>query len=156
MPGLEQVRAAVRRHRRLLAAGCTGLAVLLALTLLRAPGQADASVGSPAAAPGEVAMPVALTSAAHARTLHVGDVIDLVAVPRSGGGLTAVTGSAHVIAHEATVLSVPAGGFGAADGGVIVIAASRAEALAVADASMRFDFSAWITRAMPGDDQSGR
>lgn len=143
-----QVRTLIRRHRRLLAAACAGLAALLALAVIRAP-QApgdSAAAAEPTLAAGEVAVPVSLASAAHTGALHAGDVIDLVAVPR------AEDQRAQVVAREATVLSISQGGFGSADGSVVVIAVPRAEALAIADALSASTFTAWVTSAIPVTD----
>lgn len=140
-----QVRTLIRRHRRILAACCAGLAAMLTLAVIRAP---QASTGQAAGAPpalgaGEVAVPVSLASGAHAGVLTSGDVIDLVAVPRAEDHV------ARVVAREATVLSIATAGFGSADGSVVVIAVPRAEALAIADAMTGFAFTAWVTSAIP-------
>ena len=92
---------------------------------------------------GEVAVPVALASGAHARILSAGDVVDLVAVPRTGDR------SAQIAVRDATVLSVAEGGFGVDDGAVIVLAVPRSTALRIADAGIDADFTAWLTGAMP-------
>lgn len=147
MPGLAQVRTLIRRHRRMLAACCAGLAALLTVSVIRsAQIPADAAAvadGEPALGAGEVAVPVSLASAAHAGALHAGARIDLVAVPRSDDGVT------RVVARDATVLSIASGGFGAQDGSFVVIAVPRADALAIADAMSAATFTAWITSAMP-------
>ena len=147
MPGLSQVRILIRRHRRIIAACCAGLAALLAMSALRSPqapvGAAAGSPGEAGPGAGEVAVPVSLASAAHAGALHAGDAIDLVAVPRADDR------TARVIARDATVLSIASGGFGAQDGSVVVIAVPRADALAIADAMTAFTFTAWVTGAMP-------
>ena len=147
MPGLAHLRILIRRHRRIVAACCAGLAALLALSVLRSTtAPMSATAGSPGEAglgSGEVAVPVSLVSAAHARALHAGDAIDLVAVPRTDDR------TARVVARDATVLSVASGGFGAPDGSVVVIAVPRSDALAIADAMTAFTFTAWVTSAMP-------
>lgn len=145
MPGLAQLRILIRRHRRILAACCAGLAALLAVSVIRSP-QAPAGAvadGEPTLQPGQVGVPIALASAAHAGALHAGDVIDLIAVPR------AEDSSARVVAHAATVLSIATGGFGAADGSVVVIAVPRSDALAIANALSASTFTAWVTSAIP-------
>lgn len=86
-------------------------------------------------------MPVTLASGAIADALFAGDVIDLVAVPRSEG-------QAQVVASEAEVLSVASdAGFGASSAPVVVVAVPRSTALAIADASAGHTFTAWVTSA---------
>ena len=145
-----QVRTFIRRHRRILAAACAGLASVLALAVIRTPQAPSGTATAPTLDAGEVAVPVSLASAAHAGALHTGDVIDLVAVPR------AEDQRARVVAREATVLSISSGGFGSADGSVVVIAVPRSDALAIADAMTAAVFTAWVTSAIPVTQTSAR
>ena len=147
MPAITQVRALIRRHRRILAACCAGLAALLTVSAIRSPqtppGAPTGPAGEPTLQAGEVAVPVTLASTALAAALDAGDVIDLVAVPRADDGAT------RIVAREATVLSVAEGGFGAPDASVIVIAVPRADALAIAGAMTNAAFTPWVTTAIP-------
>ena len=105
--------------------------------------RASAGADEPTLDAGEVAVPVALATDAHAGALHTGAVIDLIAVPRTEDH------RAQVVARDATVLSIASGGFGAQDASVVVIAVPRADALAIADAMSAATFTAWITSTIP-------
>lgn len=148
---LSTLRPHVQRYRRQLAAVCAGLAVLISLSVLRAPAS-PSTAATPTLTEGEVATPVTLTSSAIAASFTRGDVIDLVGVPKVGAG------SARVIARDARVLTAGgAGGFAASSSAIIVIATSETHALAIADASTAYDFIAWIRRdhTAPESSMSG-
>jgi Flp pilus assembly protein CpaB len=81
--------------------------------------------------PGVVAVPVRLADAATAVLVRPGDRIDLLASPVDRGG-----GRASVLAEGLQVLTVPASADASgADGALLVVAATRRVALAVAAAS---------------------
>lgn len=107
----------------MIAAGCAALAVLLLF------GSHDASApeGAPerVLADGEDAVPAQVTGAG---SLRVGDVLDLAA--------TSDTGSAHVVAHGARVLELPAdSGWSGGTGSLVLVAVADADALDVITAS---------------------
>lgn len=81
--------------------------------------------------PGLVAVPVRLADAASVSLIAPGDLVDLLAAPVDPGGRPAV------VALAVRVLSVPspAAGDAAGDGALVVVAASRQVALAVAGAA---------------------
>ena len=122
------LRRAARRHRRPLAATLAGLAAVLALTTLRG-GTAPATTPSGtstvtgSALPGEVTVPVVLSSSAMAAVLRVGDVIDLVA---------AATPTA-VVARGARVVELSGGGsaLGGSASAVVLVALPESDALRV-------------------------
>ncbi len=84
-----------------------------------------------------VAVPVRLADAAVAGLLHVGDRVDVLAAEMSPAGGRA--GPAEVVAAGALVLAVPAPAATAADGALVVLAASdgTASRLAAAEAGSR-------------------
>lgn len=130
----------IRRRRRILAALCAGLAAVIALGAVRAPAPTTTTPSAPVLAAGEVAVPVQLMSAAIAETLRSGNVIDLVAVPRTGEQ------PAEVVATDVTVMSVASNsGFGTTAAPVVVVAVPRPTALAIADVTASHAFTAWVT-----------
>jgi hypothetical protein len=126
------VRRSVRRHRRALAAVLAGAATLVALTALRggpaplSPSDTDAASTTSTAVPGQVTVPVALTSGAIAAVLRVGDVIDLV-------GAAGTDAPSAVIARGARVIELPAAGstFGGSSSAVVLVSLPEADALRV-------------------------
>ena len=136
MVDLQKLRAGapariIRRHRRLLAATCAALAVLLALGSVSSAGAPAAAVaGGPITAlgQGELAIPVPLSPPAAAGLLHLGDVIDVIAISDSG--------TAATVARDALVLGVPAGGgFMSAASAIVLIAVDELTALRIAGAT---------------------
>jgi hypothetical protein len=129
------MRRLVRRHRRPLAAALAGLGALLLLISVRAAptGASSAPVpdGRSGVETGEVAVPVVLASSALASVLDVGDVVDLVAVPRDDSA------SARLLAPRARVVELPSGGsaLSASSSAVIIVAVDESEALALSAAS---------------------
>ncbi len=121
----------IRRHRRFIAASCAALAVLLALGSVRSAGTPSAAVaGGPIAAlvQGELAIPVPLSPPAAAGLLHLGDVIDVIAISESG--------TASTVARGALVLGVPAGGgFMSAASAIVLVAVDELTALRIAGAT---------------------
>jgi hypothetical protein len=100
----------LRRHRRPVAAALAGIAVLLALTTLRAAPEAGA-VSEPGSTPttaplpsGDVLVPLPLRLPAVAAALHVGDLVDVVALPGEDAG------AARVVAPRARIVELPSGG----------------------------------------------
>ena len=134
--------AFVRRYRRPLAAVSAGLAVLLAVSALKAPASDQATMAADSTStllPGEVAAPITLASAPIASSLAAGDVIDLVSVPRQNAG------AAEVVARRARVIEVgESSGFASSASALIVVAVSESTALALADAGARADLTALI------------
>jgi hypothetical protein len=128
----ERLRRAVRRHRRPLAAVLAGLAAIVGLAALRGAPQAplaaadDRAASSSAAQPGQVTVPVTLSSGAIAAVLQVGDVIDLV-------GVADAETVGAVIAREARVVELPLGGsaLGGSSSAVILVSLPEADALRV-------------------------
>ena len=121
-----------RRHRRSIAAASAALAVLLALGSVR-------SVATPAGTlatleSGYVAIPVPLSPPAAAGLLHVGDIIDLIAVTD--------TGTASTVARGARVTGVPAaGGFMSTTSALVLVAVDEPSALRIAGATGSSDLT---------------
>jgi len=135
-PLTTRLRRGLRRHRRLLAALLAGAAVLVALSVLRTPAApAEASEAGPSAPPGvaagQVAVPILLSSTAVARTLSVGDVIDVVGITGDESA------TATVVAPDARVIEIPEAGstFSAAAAAVVVVAVREGDALPLLAAS---------------------
>jgi len=127
----------LRRHRRPVAATLAGAGVLLALSSLR-PAPATIVAAAPSASglrPGEVAIPLTLSSAAVARTLASGDVIDVIGL----SGADSAEPSATVVARRSRVLDVPdsSGGFGSSASAIVLVAVTEAAALSVSTATAR-------------------
>ena len=101
-----RIRTQLNRHRRILGSASGALAVLLVFGSITAPAPASGPDEIVASLPkGSVAVPVTLRSAAIARSVRVGDNIDLVAPGESGVPI--------VIATNAAVLNLPdSSGFG--------------------------------------------
>jgi len=119
----------LRRHRRPVAAALAGTGVLLAVSTLRPapvvlvdPGPSPSSLRT-----GEVAVPVALASAAIARTLSTGDVIDVVGISGTESGVT----GAAIVAASTRVIEVDdsGAGFGSSASAVVLLAVREADAL---------------------------
>lgn len=123
----------VRRRRRTFAALAAGLATALALLAILPRPQTPAITAAPAwLAPGEVAVPVAISLGAD--LLQAGDTIDLVD--------TSAPGAADVVAERARVLNPP-GGLASSTGAVLV-AVDRDQARRIAAAGVEASLTAWI------------
>ena len=136
-PDRDAVRAFMRRHRRPLAALSAGAAVLIALSTVRQPAAAPATgPRQMALTPGTVAISVELDiSRAH---LIPGAVIDVVSIPEDGT-------SAHVVTRDTDVLDVASTStLGASSATNVLLGASEADALALADAAARGPLTALI------------
>jgi len=117
------VRRFVQRRRRFVAAACAALAVVV-LFGSRAD-SAPATTPSLLLHAGEDAVPVQVSGAA---SLHLGDVLDLVAASESE--------PAHVVAHSARVLALPEqSGWTGGTGVTLVVAIPEADALRAITAS---------------------
>jgi hypothetical protein len=95
-------------------------------------GAAAASAAStPGVAPGQVAVPIVLSSAAVTRTLGVGDVVDIVGVTGDESA------TATVVAPRVRIIDVPDSGssFTSSGAGVIIVAVDEAHALPLIAAS---------------------
>ena len=124
----DQVRRGLGRRRRLTSAVLAGIGVLLIISVLRpsaASDPIDAAVPV-ALLPSQVAVPITVRPASVASALAPGMVIDVVAPAGSTGP--------PVVAREATVLRLPAGGFGATTEAVVVIAVPEATGTRLASA----------------------
>ena len=122
-PRVEGVRRLVQRRRRVVAAGFAALAVVLIFGS-RAE-QAPATTPSLLLRPGEDAVPVQVSGAA---SLHLGDVLDLVAASESE--------PAHVVAHSARVIALPEqSGWTGGSGATLVVAMPDADSLRAISAS---------------------
>ncbi|GDX32047.1 hypothetical protein LBMAG15_09810 [Actinomycetes bacterium] len=121
----------IRRHRRALAATCAALAVLTALGSVRSAGDLPATEAAHSITtldPGERAIPVPLSPPAAAGLLHLGDVIDVIAISDSG--------TASTVARGALVTGVPAaGGFMSSASAIVVVAVDELTALRIAGAT---------------------
>jgi len=127
-----------RRHRRSIAAACAALAVLLALGSVRSvatPASTDLPTGTlETLVSGYVAIPVPLSPPAAAGLLHVGDIIDLIAVTD--------TGIASTVARGARVTGVPAaGGFMSNTSALVLVAVDEPSALRIAGATGSSDLT---------------
>ena len=127
-------------HRRPVSAALAFAAVLLGIAaIVGAPqaAQVDGAIDSSAESAsatveGKLEVPVRLADPAVAGVVSPGDVVDVIlAGPRSG---------ATVVAAEVVVTALPTTGDGgpwSSDEGLVMVAASDAEALALAGASVR-------------------
>ena len=120
-----------------MAATLAGAGVLLAVSSLRPAPTTIVAAGPSTSAlrPGEVAIPLTLSSAAVARTLAVGDVIDVIGL----SGTDDSEPSATVVARRSRVLDVPdsAGGFGSSASAIVLVAVTESAALDVSTATAR-------------------
>ena len=123
------IRTQLNRHRRIFGSASAALAVLLVFGSMTAPAPASGPNEIVASLPkGSVAFPVTLRSAAIARSVRVGDNIDLV-VPSESGVPT-------VIATNAAVLDLPdSSGFGSPTSTVILVSVEKWQSAALAAAS---------------------
>jgi Flp pilus assembly protein CpaB len=99
--------------------------------------------------PGRVAVPVRVADAGAVTLLRVGDRVDLVAASPEGGDATAVVSGAPVIAlpDPADSEGGLAGGVGGpASGGLVVVAVTGSEALALAQAAVTSVLSVVLER----------
>jgi hypothetical protein len=120
----------VRKHRRPIAAVLAAAGVLLAVASLRSSTEVSANsaaVPPSGLRPGEVAVPVALASPAIARTLNVGDIIDVVGLAEDADDHARGT----VVAPRSRVLEIPDAGsaFGGSSSAVVLLAVNEADAL---------------------------
>jgi hypothetical protein len=133
-PGVT-ARRFVRRHRRALAAVVAGLGLLVALTTLR--GAPSPASGAPVMAdgravrPGEVIVPLLLTSGALASVLSEGDIVDIV------GSARGETSDLAIIASRVRVVDLPSAGSAltSSSSTVLLVAAPETRALALSAAS---------------------
>ena len=141
MVDLQKLRASapaqfIRRRRRLIAAACAALAVLLALGSVRSAGGPTDAVADPITTlnRGELAIPVPLSPPAAAGLLNLGDVIDVIAISDSG--------TASTVARSALVTGVPAaGGFMSAASAIVLVAVDELTALRIAGATGNGDLT---------------
>ena len=144
-----RVRRFVRRRRRPLAAVSAGLAALLALTGLRspaAPAQEPTEASSRAwLSSGNVAVPITLSTPALARTVAVGDVVDIVSVSSADDPSGT---AARVVVRAVRVVEVPdaGGSFTAAATPVIVLEVPEAQAVPLISASLGSSLAVAIRR----------
>lgn len=135
------------RYRRPVAALLAGAAMLIAISVIRAPNEQAAATQAPALpAPtaGEVAVPVILKDATVASIVQVGDIIDVVSVARDApAGDAGGTQRAAIVARRARVIesSAGTGGFMPMSTGLLVVAVDESTALAIAEASATSDLS---------------
>lgn len=132
------VRRRLALHRRMVSAALAFVAVLLGLTaLVQTPEQQPLTNGSgaassPALLDGQLAVPVRLSDPAVAALLTPGDVVDvMVADQRS---------TARLIAADLIVTAIPkaeGGGPWSASDGLVMVAATQDQALALAGATAR-------------------
>jgi hypothetical protein len=119
----------VGRWRRPAAAVLAAVAVILTISTFRTPSDPVAApVLRPAAAPGEVTVPVPLAVRAVASILEPGDIVDLVSV--------ADDGRARVVATRARVVDQPESGVGfTPTEALLLVAVPEATALSLATAA---------------------
>jgi Flp pilus assembly protein CpaB len=123
------MRAALSRHRRLLAAVFAATAAALALTATRAhPDGVRVLVAARDLSAG--AVPVRLADAAVARLLHPGDHVDVLAA-RADAPLPART-----VASGVPVIAVPRPDPGTDEGALVVVQATRDQAATLAGAAV--------------------
>ena len=125
-------------HRRPVSAALAFCSVLFALSALASPDADSSSVARPSAGDavvenGQLEVPVRLSDAAVASLLSPGDVVDVLGADAHG--------PASVVADQLLVTAVPDVGSGSgwsSDGdGLVVVAASSEDALALAGAASR-------------------
>jgi hypothetical protein len=138
-----ELQRLINRYRRPLAAICAGLAVLIAMSVIRVEGQepAQTAVNLSGPAVGEVAVPVIVGSSQIASIASGGDYVDILAVPKES--IAESSTAATIVARRARVVESgsPGGGFMPASGGMLVVAVDESTALAIADASSWADLS---------------
>jgi len=116
-----------------------GLAALLTLAALRSPAapaaQVPDAVTRPGPAPGSVAVPITLTTPALARTVAVGDVVDIVSVSSTDDQATP---TARVVARAVRVIDVPdqGGSFTSASTPVLVLEVPEGQAVGLIASSL--------------------
>lgn len=120
-----------------MAATVAGAGVLVALSSLRSAPDSVVVAAPPVSdlLPGEVAVPLTLSSAAVANTLATGDVIDVI-------GLSGADGSdprAVIVARRSRVIDVPesSGTFGSSSSAIVLVAVVESAALDVSTAIAR-------------------
>jgi len=134
-----RIRRFARRRRRPLAAISAGLAALVALAALRSPAapalEASDAVSRPGLAPGSVAVPITLATPALARTVSVGDVVDIVSVTGTDDQSAA---TARVVVRAVRVIDVPdpGGSFTSASTPVIVLEVPEGQAVPLIASSL--------------------
>jgi len=119
----DTIRQFLHRRRRFVAACCAALAVVLVCGSRAQSGPAESLTRD--IRPGENVIPAQVSGAA---SLRVGDVLDLASATDDA--------PAHVVAHAARVLELPAdSGWAGSSGSTIVIAVAEGDALSVITAS---------------------
>jgi hypothetical protein len=145
-----KVARALRRHRRIVAATVAGLGVLFALTSLQQSPAPPVLLSdnriSDNLQPGEVAVPVTLTSASSASVLSVGDLIDLVG--------TTPEGDPEVLATSARVLRIPIT-TGVSNPSVLVVAVNQSIGTTLALSSTKNSGVAVIIRGTSTTQSEG-
>lgn len=121
-----RIRTQLNRHSRILGSASAALAVLLVFGSMTAPAPASGPDVNVATLPkGSVAVPVTLRSAAIARSVRVGDHIDLIVPSESG--------VSSIIATNAAVLDLPdSSGFGSPTSTVILVSVEKWQSAALA------------------------
>lgn len=145
-----KVARALRRHRRIVSASVAGLGVLFALTSLQQSPAPPVLLSdnriSDNLQPGEVAVPVTLTSASSASALSVGDLIDLVG--------TTPEGDPEVLATSARVLRIPIT-TGVSNPSVLVVAVNQSIGTTLALSSTKNSGVAVIIRGTSTTQSEG-
>jgi len=128
-----QLRTSVARHRRVLAAGCAGLATLLTLTLFLETNDQVTSNGAPesviaALKSDEVAVPILLINEQLAEAVQPGTYVQLIDISQDA--------QPNVIANRARVVSKgnAGGAFNKGSASLIVVAVPIQESVRVAAA----------------------
>jgi len=145
-----RIARALRRYRRIVAATVAGLGVLFALTSLQQSPAPSVLLSdnriSDNLQPGEVAVPVTLTSASSASVLSVGDLIDLVG--------TTPEGDPEVLATSARVLRIPIT-TGVSNPSVLVVAVNQSIGTTLALSSTKNSGVAVIIRGTSTTQSEG-
>jgi len=133
------IRRQLALHRRTVSAALAFVAVLVGLTALaQSPEQQGLSHGSGTTPPtdallaGHLAVPVRLSDPAVTKMLAPGDVVDVIVADQAG--------AARLVAADLTVTAVPnaeGGGPWTNSDGLVMVAATEDEALALAGATAR-------------------
>ncbi|MFM8893901.1 MAG: hypothetical protein ACKOE2_00670, partial [Actinomycetales bacterium] len=143
----QHLRRLLQRHRRIVAACLAGLATLLALTVFARPPEAVAPTGQAAptnqAGRNQVAVPLILKESAMASIAEPGDLIDVIAVRRSGSDPSQGEVAPRIVARRARVIEAadPGSGLMPLSNGVLVVAVDETTALELAEAATSADLS---------------
>jgi hypothetical protein len=127
------LRILIAQHRRLFAAGCAGLAVLLFLSTFQGASSAPALPGTPDAfvsslSSSEVAVPILLADTQLAGAVQLGNTVRLIQL-LEGSEPAVISESARVMSKGSTSHA-----FSAGDAALIVVAVPQSESLQVAAA----------------------